>query len=252
MNAAVAEIEVMKNKNLRGKIFLSLLLLITAFGAFEIKAQKTVSNSLNKIAVKVYVPNSRPRRVGKVSKTPAPRVSAQSPESSKIPADNAPQLFYSTYSSKPYDAKNTAETETNAADFPDDEIGKLEKKAFQMLNAERIKNGLKPLDFCGKSAKIARIHSADMALRNYFSHFTPQGESVVDRARKENLQYVGIGENIAYNAGVEDPVAFAVERFMISPKHRASLLSTEWTSSGVGISRAADGKFYITQVFVRR
>ena len=61
-----------------------------------------------------------------------------------------------------------------------------------------------------------------------------------------------IAENIAYNAGYDDPAAFAVERWLLSTKHRENILRDEFTHSGIGVARAADGRVYFTQVFVTR
>ncbi|HEV2764235.1 MAG TPA: CAP domain-containing protein, partial [Pyrinomonadaceae bacterium] len=60
------------------------------------------------------------------------------------------------------------------------------------------------------------------------------------------------GENIAYNQGYEDPAAFAVERWMLSPKHRSNILSRSYTMTGLGVARGSDGRIYFTQVFMTR
>jgi uncharacterized protein YkwD len=39
---------------------------------------------------------------------------------------------------------------------------------------------------------------------------------------------------------------------MISDKHRANILNGEFTHAGVGIARAADGRVFFTQVFMKR
>jgi uncharacterized protein YkwD len=66
------------------------------------------------------------------------------------------------------------------------------------------------------------------------------------------IRYQVIAENIAYNQGVEDPGAFAVERWMISPGHRANLLGTEFRAAAVGTFVASDGSVYLTQLFILR
>ena len=45
------------------------------------------------------------------------------------------------------------------------------------------------------------------------------------------LYYKVLGENIAYNFGFDDPGGFAVERWMLSPGHRANILdAVAWLS----------------------
>jgi len=46
-------------------------------------------------------------------------------------------------------------------------------------------------------AKVARAHSEDMVLNNYFSHTNLQGESPFDRMKKAGISYSSAGENIA-------------------------------------------------------
>jgi uncharacterized protein YkwD len=61
-----------------------------------------------------------------------------------------------------------------------------------------------------------------------------------------------LGENIAYNQGFSDPTAFAVERWMVSEKHRENILNNEFTHAAVGMARASDGTFYFTQDYMKR
>jgi uncharacterized protein YkwD len=44
----------------------------------------------------------------------------------------------------------------------------------------------------------------------------------------------------------------AVEQWMQSPKHRANILRSNFTHSAIGIARTADGRVYLTQVFIMR
>ncbi len=76
---------------------------------------------------------------------------------------------------------------------------------------------------------------------------------VDDRADRSGLGlWQAIGENIAFNRGYANPVEFAIERWMMSPKHRDNILNKEWSETAVGIAIAADGSYYFTQVFLLR
>jgi uncharacterized protein YkwD len=99
---------------------------------------------------------------------------------------------------------------------------------------------------------MARLHSEKMARQNFFSHRTPEGERLRDRARINGIRFKVIAENIAYNRGYEDPGAFAVERWMISPGHRANILYEEFQSAAVGVFVSEDGSVYLTQAFIAR
>jgi uncharacterized protein YkwD len=129
----------------------------------------------------------------------------------------------------------------------------IEKRAFEQTNLARIKNGLPPLAWDGEVCRMARAHSENMSRQGFFSHATPEGLRLRDRARLVGIiHYSVLGENIAYNQGYEDPGAFAVERWMLSPKHRANILSTEFRAMAIGSFIAPDGSVYLTQTFITR
>jgi uncharacterized protein YkwD len=129
----------------------------------------------------------------------------------------------------------------------------FERRAFELVNEERRERGQQPLVWDAELSRLARQHSENMARRNFFSHTDPEGLDTADRAAVGGVcGWRAIAENIAYNQGFDDPVGFAVERWMQSPKHRENILRTAFTHAGIGVSRAADGRVYLTQVFVAR
>ena len=100
---------------------------------------------------------------------------------------------------------------------------------------------------------MARAHSESMVRRGFFSHVTPNGSRMTDRARAAGIAHFrALGENIAYNQGYDDPGGFAVENWMLSPGHRANILNPEFQESAIGVFVAADGTVYLTQEFIRR
>jgi uncharacterized protein YkwD len=128
-----------------------------------------------------------------------------------------------------------------------------ERRAFDLINAERRERGESVLVWDAELTRMARLHSENMARLNFFDHIDPQGQNMTMRARACGVcGWSAMAENIAYNSGYDDPAAFAVERWMTSPKHRANLLRQGFTHSGVGVARAADGRIFFTQVFVTR
>lgn len=120
-----------------------------------------------------------------------------------------------------------------------------EKTMFGLVNKEREKRGIKTLVFDEKLRDIARAHSSDMFLRGYFSHYSPEGKTVADRALKAEIDFLVVGENLAYAPSVEQ----AEQGLMNSPGHRANILSTDYARVGIG---AVDSNVYgkmFTQVF---
>lgn len=129
----------------------------------------------------------------------------------------------------------------------------LEQRAFELINAQRTANNLPLLVWDAELNRIARQHSQEMAQLDYFDHAGPDGMSMEARARALGLKgWRALGENIAYNQGFDDPAGFAVERWMISSKHRTNALSTLWTRSAIGVAVAADGRVFLTQLFIAR
>lgn len=129
----------------------------------------------------------------------------------------------------------------------------IEKRAFEQTNLERVKNGLPPLTWDADVCRMARIHSESMSRNKYFSHVTPDGQRLPERARAAGiLRFSTLGENIAYSQGYDDPGAYVVEQWMQSSKHRANILSKEFRAMAVGSFVGPDGSIYLTQTFITR
>ena len=148
----------------------------------------------------------------------------------------------------------------------------LELKIHTLVNAERVKHGLKPLQKNPQLAIIAGKHSEDMALRNFTGHVNPDGLDPTARAKKAgfkttikkgNTTRVGVGENIYETQSVmeEDGVKTpylekldivakkAVEGWMKSPGHRKNILNPDYTMEGTGAAVSEDKKVKVTQMF---
>lgn len=128
-----------------------------------------------------------------------------------------------------------------------------ERRAFELINAERRARGQKPLAWDGSLTRVARFHSENMARQGFFNHIDRNGSDIRERAYAHGVGgWKVLGENIAYNQGYPDPAAFAVERWMTSSKHRENILNGEFTHAGLGVARTSDGRVFFTQVFMKR
>jgi uncharacterized protein YkwD len=129
----------------------------------------------------------------------------------------------------------------------------LERHAFDSINRKRVERGMAPLEWSNDLAKVARLHSRNMADFKFFSHRGIDGSLVDDRADKFGISnWRAIGENIAFNRGYAHPDDFAVESWMGSTAHRENLLNRSWIESAIGIAVSPDGSYYFTQVFLLR
>ncbi len=130
----------------------------------------------------------------------------------------------------------TAEFNINEAD---------ERVMVEFLNKERSSRGLSELRFDHTLRGVGRVHSADMFRRGYFSHYSPEGKTVADRASENGVDFLVIGENLAYAPSVE----LAHKGLMNSEGHKANILSEDYHKIGIGVM---DGGVYgkmFTQVF---
>ena len=133
------------------------------------------------------------------------------------------------------------------------EATEIERRAFEMTNTVRLQSNLAPLAWDPQLCRMARIHSENMVRRGFFSHETPEGLHLKDRAHAAGIAHFHVlGENIAYNQGFDDPGAFTVGRWMLSPGHRANILGREFEQSAIGVFVAPDGTVYLTQEFIAR
>ena len=133
-----------------------------------------------------------------------------------------------------------------------DEATSIERRAFEQTNLIRRQHGLQPFVWDSELCRFARTHSENMGRLKFFSHSTPDGYRLRDRAQNAGLRFLVIAENIAYNMGYDDPGGFAVDRWMVSPGHRANILNTGFQAMAVGTFVARDGTVYLTQTFITR
>ena len=121
-------------------------------------------------------------------------------------------------------------------------MSQLEKQAAELVNQMRIQNGLQPLTVDANLSIKARIKSSDMKTNNYFSHTSPTYGSPFQMMQSLGIAYKSAGENIAKGYTTAEAV---VNAWMNSAGHRANILSTNYTSIGIGY---VDG--YWTQWFI--
>lgn len=129
----------------------------------------------------------------------------------------------------------------------------LERIVFDLINEKRTAAGLSKLNWSEDVARIARLHSQNMANSKFFSHRGLDGLRVDDRAYSLGVKrWQSIGENIASNRGFGSPTDVAVDAWMRSTGHRENILNNSWQETGIGVAVDNDGKYYFTQVFLLR
>ena len=144
-------------------------------------------------------------------------------------------------------------TEDNSTNADTNFMAAVETAIYNKVNEERAKAGVPALTYNTVMQKYARIKSQDMGDKKYFSHEDLNGNLITTQMKKDGVSYNAWGENIAYIGGNVSADALA-EQFMTnwmnSSGHRANILSTNFSSIGVGVYKIGN-KVYATQEFYR-
>lgn len=127
----------------------------------------------------------------------------------------------------------------------------MEAQVRQRINEIRQKQGLSELQNNEKLAQAARDYSQEMAEKDFFSHTSPKGSTMVERVRSAGIIfYFMLGENLFMCTNVPQPVPASVQGWMDSPGHRENILRPEYRETGIGVWRTGNS-YYFTQLFMR-
>jgi len=121
----------------------------------------------------------------------------------------------------------------------------LEKQMLDLVNQERVANGLQPLAPDPELTEVARRHSMDMFVRGYFAHDTPEGLTPFDRMKEAKVQFLIAGENLA----LAPTLSIAHRGLMNSPGHRANILRPQFGRVGIGIMDGGMRGLMVSQEF---
>jgi uncharacterized protein YkwD len=108
---------------------------------------------------------------------------------------------------------------------------KWRRDILDRVNRFRAQYRLAPLQLNDRLNRAAQAHADDMAMRDYFAHASPDGETVGQRATRAGYKWRSILENLA--AGQDNPRT-TVEGWIRSPGHRQAMLNPTVRDAGVG------------------
>jgi uncharacterized protein YkwD len=121
---------------------------------------------------------------------------------------------------------------------------------FLLTNRERTRASLTPLRRNPELARAAQLHAEQMAAAGKLAHDLPGARypTLASRLKLMGYAYRNVGENVAegYTSG-----AALMAGWMTSAPHRANILSSRYTETGVGTARSKTGRTYHAQVFAR-
>ncbi|MEM9344207.1 MAG: CAP domain-containing protein [Pseudomonadota bacterium] len=98
-----------------------------------------------------------------------------------------------------------------------------------ILNQTRAQAGLRPLRNNARLNNAAAAHAADMRVRNYFSHRSPNGATPMRRAQRAGYRACRSGETLAKG---QRNVETAFRAWMGSPGHRKVLMGRQYREFG--------------------
>ena len=116
-------------------------------------------------------------------------------------------------------------------------------QVVSLVNAERARQGLPALTVSTAVQQAAQTRAGE--LQTSFSHTRPSGASCFTALTEAGVSYARAGENIAYGQSTPEAV---VQSWMNSSGHRANILSSSFTSIGVGCT-VVNGTAYWAQLF---
>ena len=131
---------------------------------------------------------------------------------------------------------------------PDDlkpSIERLRTQVLELVNVRRVQGGLHPLAYHPLLEQSAQQYALDMERLNFFSHVSPTGQTLKQRMEATgyyNRTYspdcncvkgIAIAENLAKG---QSTAADVFKSWMASPKHKAAILTPEYTETGIGVA----------------
>lgn len=137
-----------------------------------------------------------------------------------------------------------------ASPLPSASVSGLSLQLLNLHDAQRVASGLAPFALDATLVQIATQRAQDMALRNYFAHTSPSGETAFSIMNQVGFGYVIAGENIARNNYPDaDSAQVAMTGLLNSPTHRANILDARFTKLGIATVVGADGMKYYAFIF---
>ncbi|HIJ98614.1 TPA: hypothetical protein H1005_01585 [archaeon] len=162
----------------------------------------------------------------------------------------------------------------------------LERRIHDLINVQRTTFSLNTLEWNNNLSLIARTHSKDMGIRNYFGHKDPEGRNFLYRYNKfgfkcnvvireednlreisngaENLFLIELKQKDWYKENVrtgerihissdyytsEELANSLVNGWMNSTSHREEILKPFWKTEGIGVFVTDNYTVYATENF---
>lgn len=151
-------------------------------------------------------------------------------------------------------ATETVPASTNSGMTPDE--WDAAQQLFQRVNQDRIANNRDPVTWNDALAQAAYKHSVEMSTCG-MSHQCPGEPKLGQRISNEGVSWSTCGENVGWSSGygstwkgVEANQNSMMAEVPPDDGHLQNMLNPDFTSMGIGIFVAPDGKVWLTQDFM--
>jgi uncharacterized protein YkwD len=141
----------------------------------------------------------------------------------------------------------TSPAPTNDTERPS-AYGATEARIFDLINAERQRQGLPALAYSSRLDRMAKIQATNMARLHKMAHTLPESSTPTlgSRAQFVGYPFGRLTENVALGY---PNAATVVQGWMNSSGHRHNILDSGVVETGIGIAKGPDGGLYYCQVF---
>jgi len=139
-----------------------------------------------------------------------------------------------------------------------------EKRLLDLINAYRVKNGLRPLTVDARLTAAARYQANYMARTGHYDHVDLDGRTLADRVDAAHYSFSYVAENIHLydprvrrTLGVDRDFApsqmadYFFEGWKASPPHNENLLSNVVVNVGVALAQDSKGRVFADLVLGR-
>ena len=115
-------------------------------------------------------------------------------------------------------------------------------QSFQcMLNGVLAQYGAAPLTYDARLGRAAQAHANDMLAMGRMTHTGSDGSSVGDRVRRQNYDWVAVGENIARGQRNE---AAVLNAWVNSPDHQANIVIPNFEEFALAKAGSGSSQFW--------
>ena len=142
--------------------------------------------------------------------------------------------------------KSASSENVSALDTPLVSYTTDEQEFINLINNEREKNNLSPLEIDEDLQNVARLKAEDLVKNNYFSHTSPTFGTLYEMLDDNAIRYKIASENIAGNSSISG----AVNALMNSEAHKKNILSNEFNYTGVGVVTSPTYGKILVQLFI--